>query len=143
VNSITSHRMAATPPSATSRRDTLRSNALAIVLVALLAAAGLGAPSLFSADNLANMALQFAPLGVVVVGQMLVILVRGLDLSVSSVMATSAVIATSFAGQNADLIWIVALALGMGALVGAVNGLLVTKRQVSPFLATLATMIVL
>jgi ribose/xylose/arabinose/galactoside ABC-type transport system permease subunit len=143
VNSITSHRMAATPPSATSRRGTLRSNALAIVLVALLAAAGLGAPSLFSADNLANMALQFAPLGVVVVGQMLVILVRGLDLSVSSVMATSAVIATSFAGQNADLIWIVALALGMGALVGAVNGLLVTKRQVSPFLATLATMIVL
>jgi ribose/xylose/arabinose/galactoside ABC-type transport system permease subunit len=141
---MTSHRMAATPPStATSRRDTLRGNALAIVLVVLLAAAGFVAPSLFSADNLANMALQFAPLGVVVVGQMLVILVRGLDLSVSSVMATSAVIATSFAGQNADLVWIVPLVLGMGALVGAVNGLLVTKRQVSPFLATLATMIVL
>lgn len=124
-------------------RNRLRGNALAIVLVVLIASAGIAAPSLFNADNLANMALQFAPLGVVVVGQMLVILVRGLDLSVSSVMATSAVVATSFNGQNADLMWIVPLALGVGAFVGAVNGLLVTKRQVSPFLATLATMIVL
>jgi ribose/xylose/arabinose/galactoside ABC-type transport system permease subunit len=127
----------------TSWRDLLRGNALAIVLLVLLAAAGIAAPSLFKADNLANMALQFAPLGVVVVGQMLVILVRGLDLSVSSVMATSAVVATSFTGQNADLMWIVPLALVMGAAVGGINGLLVTKRRVSPFLATLATMIVL
>jgi ribose/xylose/arabinose/galactoside ABC-type transport system permease subunit len=121
----------------------MRHHALAVVGVVLLAAAGIAAPALFRPSNLANMLLQFAPLGIVVVGQMLVILVRGLDLSVASVMATSAVIATSFSGRDADLIWIVAVALGMGALVGAINGLLVTKRRVSPFLATLATMIVL
>jgi ribose/xylose/arabinose/galactoside ABC-type transport system permease subunit len=144
VNTITTTRMPETPSHhPTSWRDLLRGNALAIVLLVLLAAAGIAAPSLFKADNLANMALQFAPLGVVVVGQMLVILVRGLDLSVSSVMATSAVVATSFTGQNADLMWIVPLALVMGAAVGGINGLLVTKRRVSPFLATLATMIVL
>jgi ribose/xylose/arabinose/galactoside ABC-type transport system permease subunit len=73
----------------------------------------------------------------------MVILVRGLDLSVSSVMATAAVIATSFSGSNADLPAIFAVVLAMGAGVGAVNGLLVTKRNVSPFLATLAMMIVL
>ena len=144
MNTITTTGMPATPSHNPSPwLDLLRANALAIALVALLAAAGIAAPSLFKADNLANMALQFAPLGVVVVGQMLVILVRGLDLSVSSVMATSAVVATSFTGQNADLMWIVPLALSMGASVGAINGLLVTKRRVSPFLATLATMIVL
>lgn len=120
-----------------------RSHAGTLVALVLLLAAGLTAPSIFRADNLSNMALQFAPLGIVVVGQMLVILVRGLDLSVSSVMATSAVMATAFSGSNADLLWIVPLALGMGAFVGATNGLLVTKRQVSPFLATLATMIML
>ena len=113
------------------------------VAVLFLAAASVAAPSLFKAGNLANMALQFAPLGIVVVGQMLVILVRGLDLSVSSVMATSAVMATAFSGRDADLVWIVPLAIGLGAMVGATNGLLVTKRNVSPFLATLATMIVL
>jgi ribose/xylose/arabinose/galactoside ABC-type transport system permease subunit len=144
VNTITTTDMPATASHIpTSWRDLLRGNALAIVLLVLLAAAGIAAPSLFKADNLANMALQFAPLGVVVVGQMLVILVRGLDLSVSSVMATSAVVATSFTGQNADLMWIVPLALVMGAAVGGTNGLLITKRRVTPFLATLATMIVL
>lgn len=120
-----------------------KDNMLLVVVAVLLAAAGIAAPSMFKLNNLANIALQFAPLGIVVVGQMLVILVRGLDLSVSSVMATSAVIATGFSGRNEDLAWIVPMALGMGALVGAINGLLVTKRNVSPFLATLATMIVL
>lgn len=143
-SSVTAARMTAPSSDFAARlRDALRHHALAIVGALLLAAAGIAAPALFLPNNLANLLLQFAPLGIVVVGQMLVILVRGLDLSVASVMATSAVIATSFSGRNADLIWIVAVALGMGALVGAVNGLLVTKRNVSPFLATLATMIVL
>ena len=110
------------------------------LLLALLAAL---APALFAPSNLANMALQFAPLGIVVLGQMLVIVVRGLDLSVSSVMATSAVLATSFSGRDADLVWILPLAIALGGVVGLVNGLLVTRRQVSPFLATLATMIML
>jgi ribose/xylose/arabinose/galactoside ABC-type transport system permease subunit len=139
-------------PSAMSRRLTvpahwlpraLREHAFALVAVVLLMVAGIAAPALFKPDNLANMALQFVPLGIVVVGQMLVILVRGLDLSVSSVMATSAVMATAFSGRDRDLFWIVPLAVGMGATVGLINGWLVTKRKVSPFLATLATMIVL
>jgi ribose/xylose/arabinose/galactoside ABC-type transport system permease subunit len=124
-------------------RSAFADHAFAIVAIVLLAAAGIATPALFKPDNLANMALQFVPLGIVVLGQMLVIVVRGLDLSVSSVMATSAVMATAFSGQNRDLVWIVPLAVGMGAAVGLTNGLLVTKRNVSPFLATLATMIVL
>ena len=126
-----------------SVKHALRENSLLLATLLLLCIAGTIAPAIFKSENLANMALQFAPLGIVVVGQMLVILVRGLDLSVSSVMATSAVIATSFSGSNADLVWIVPLALGTGALVGLANGLLVTQRNVSPFLATLATMIML
>lgn len=126
-----------------SVKNLLRENTLLLAIVLLLAVAGSFAPAIFKPENLANMALQFAPLGIVVLGQTLVILVRGLDLSVSSVMATSAVIATSFSGHNADLVWILPLALGTGALVGVANGLLVTKRNVSPFLATLATMIML
>jgi ribose/xylose/arabinose/galactoside ABC-type transport system permease subunit len=124
-------------------KHALRENSLLLATLLMLGLAGAIAPAIFKAENLANMALQFAPLGIVVVGQMLVILVRGLDLSVSSVMATSAVIATSFSGNNADLVWIVPLALGTGALVGLANGLLVTQRNVSPFLATLATMVML
>lgn len=141
--SATATRMTVISSDRTDARAWLVRNAPVAVGSLLLVGAGIAAPALFMPSNVANMVLQFAPLGIVVVGQMLVILVRGLDLSVSSVMATAAVVATAFSGRDGDLIWIIPVALGIGALVGVVNGALVTKRSVSPFLATLATMIVL
>ena len=79
-----------------------------------------------------------------VLGQCLVILVRGFDLSVASVMATAAVVATSFDySTDWSVIPILAVSLVMALVVGSVNGYLVTQRRVSPFLATLAVMIVL
>lgn len=123
--------------------STIRAYGIHLALVFLVLVSAILSPAFLSAGNVSNMLLQLAPLGVVVVGQTLVILVRGLDLSVASVMATSAVVATSFNGQNEDALAITAVAIGIGLLVGLVNGLLITKRNVSPFLATLATMIVL
>jgi len=117
--------------------------ALPIFLVLMIIVAGIISPAFLSANNISNMLLQAAPLGIVVIGQAFVIILRGLDLSVSSVMATAAVIATGFSGQNADVVPILLIAVGIGVATGLVNGLLVTKRSVSPFLATLATMIVL
>jgi ribose/xylose/arabinose/galactoside ABC-type transport system permease subunit len=73
-----------------------------------------------------------------------VLLLGGLDLSVASVMATSAVVATGFNTTDERMVLpIFAAAIAMGAIVGLANGLLVAKREVSPFLATLATAIVL
>ena len=114
-----------------------------VFLLVLIVVSGLISPSFFSAGNLGNLLSQFAPLGIVVVGQAFVILVQGLDLSVASVMATAAVAATSFSGRDADAPAVLALGIGIGLVTGLANGLLVTKRRVSPFLATLATMIVL
>jgi ribose transport system permease protein/inositol transport system permease protein len=101
-------------------------------------------PAFLKPENLLNILTQAAPLGMVVVGQAFCLLVRGLDLSVASVMATAAVLATSFAATSNTMIpaiFLAAIALGM--VVGLVNGFLVAKRGVSPFLATLATTIVL
>lgn len=120
-----------------------RSYGVFLFLIAAIAAATIAAPSFLSGANVTNLLMQFAPLGIVVIGQTFVILVRGLDLSVASVMATAAVIATGFSGQNAAAPMVLAACLAMGAATGLANGLLVTKRNVSPFLATLATMIVL
>src|SRR5262249_10807916 len=110
-----------------------------IGFAALLLLAELVSPAFLSPSNLSNILEQVAPLGIVVIGQTLVILVRGLDLSVASVMATSAVVATGFSGQDSDIAPIVLVSLAIGIATGLVNGLLVTKRSVSPFLATLAT----
>ena len=71
-------------------------NGLFVFCLVLTIGAALFAPGFRSPNNLQNVLTNAAPLGVVVLGQCLVILVRGFDLSVASVMATAAVIATSF-----------------------------------------------
>ena len=113
-------------------------------LVLILVIAALLSPSFLKPANIRDVLNQAAPLGMVVIGQAIVLLLRGFDLSVASVMATSAVLATSFETTSNGMIPVIfAASILLGLVVGAVNGFLVTKRNVSPFLATLATMIVL
>jgi ribose/xylose/arabinose/galactoside ABC-type transport system permease subunit len=117
---------------------------LPLFLVALLATAAIVSPAFLKPANLLSLLTLAAPLGMVVLGQTFVILVRGLDLSVASLMATVAVLATAFkATSDGAIPLIFVAAIAMSAVVGLANGWLVTKRRVSPFLATLAMMIIL
>jgi ribose/xylose/arabinose/galactoside ABC-type transport system permease subunit len=126
-----------------SARAVLTRYGATLALPFLLLLGGVMSPAFVSPGNLSNLLLQFAPLAIVAMGQCLVMIVRGLDLSVASMMATAAVIATGFSGTDRDVASIVAMAMVVALTVGLLNGFLVTKRQVSPFLATLATMILL
>jgi ribose/xylose/arabinose/galactoside ABC-type transport system permease subunit len=127
----------------TRAKDIARDYGIHLVLLVLIVITALISPQFLASRNISNMLLQAAPLGIVVIGQVLVILVRGLDLSVASVMATAAVVATSFNGQDSDALAVFAVAIAIGLATGLVNGLLITKRSVSPFLATLATLTLL
>src|SRR6202012_1008704 len=124
-------------------KDVARRYGIFIFFVLLVLLSGVISPTVLRTDNVLNMLVQFAPLGIVVIGQVFVILVGGLDLSVASVMATAAVIATAFDGTNASAPAIFGATFVMCLCAGLLNGLLVTKRQVSPFLATFATAVVL
>jgi ABC-type Fe3+/spermidine/putrescine transport system ATPase subunit len=116
---------------------------LGFLVTNVLVVSGLS-PAFLKPENIANVLTQAAPLGIVVLGQTFVLLVGGVDLSVASVMATSAVIATGFAATDNRMVPLIfAAAIELGLVVGLVNGFLVAKRNVSPFLATLATTIVL
>jgi ribose/xylose/arabinose/galactoside ABC-type transport system permease subunit len=113
---------------------------LLVFLMIVWALTAMVSPRFLSPKNLSDILTQAAPLGFVVIGQLIVIVVRGLDLSVASIMATAAVVATG----NFDSVAATMLAgLGIGVAVGALNGYLIAWRGVTPFLATLATMIVL
>jgi ribose/xylose/arabinose/galactoside ABC-type transport system permease subunit len=117
---------------------------LMIFCALLIGVTAIVSPSFRSPNNIQNVLTAAAPLGIVVIGQVLVILVRGFDLSMASVMATAAVIATEFdQSTNWSILSVAAVTLAMCLCVGLANGLLITKRGMSPFLATLATMIVL
>lgn len=124
-------------------RSLLSRYGIFLLLPALLLLGGVISPSFLGASNISNLLLQVAPLGIVAIGQSFVMIVRGLDLSVASIMATAAVIATGFSGANGDVLVIVAVVSTIGIATGLINGFLIAKRHVSPFLATLATMILL
>lgn len=117
---------------------------LVIFLAVLMAVAAVASPTFLRPANLVNVLTIAAPLGMVVIGQTFVILVRGLDLSVASLMATVAVLATAFKATTNDVIPLIFVAaIVFSAIVGFLNGWLVARRNVSPFLATLAMMIIL
>jgi len=117
---------------------------LFVFLLLLIVISSFLSPHFLSAKNIEDLLNQAAPLGMVVIGQTFVILTGGLDLSVASLMATVAVITTSVGRANdAMVLPIFLISIGFAVGVGLANGWLVTKRKVSPFLATLAMMIVL
>lgn len=113
-------------------------------LALLLVAAAVITPSMYSGNTLFLILRQASQLGLVAIGQTLVMLVSGLDLSVTGVIVlTSVVIAEVGNGQNSLILPGVLLSLGLGVLVGLGNGWLVTKRNVPPFVATLGMLVLI
>jgi len=93
-------------------------------------------------DNFRDILLDTAVLIVVAIGQTMVILTRSIDLSVGSGLALSGMIVGMTVSSNWSLSPLVALlmGLGIGIVLGAFNGLVVTKGGVPPIIATLGTL---
>ena len=109
-----------------------------LFLVVMLAAFAIIAPLFFRPANLLNVLRQASAIGILAIGQTIVVLVGGIDLSVASIMQLAGVtIAELTKGTNDLVLPVILLVLAMGAGIGAFNGFLVTKRRVQPFIATL------
>jgi ribose/xylose/arabinose/galactoside ABC-type transport system permease subunit len=118
--------------------------AVGALLVAALGVFLATGVNFFKPTNLLNIARGFSMLSIAAIGQTFVIIGGGLDLSVAEVVSTANVFAATFmAGKDALFLPVTLLTLAMGAVVGLVNGLLVTRRGVPAFVATLGTSIVL
>jgi ribose/xylose/arabinose/galactoside ABC-type transport system permease subunit len=105
----------------------------------LIAFASIATDTFLTERNLVSMSRQIVTNGFLSLGMLLVILTGGIDLSVGSVVAFAGLLAT---GLQAQMPWPLAIliALVMGLAVGTVNGLLVARYRLQPFIATLATM---
>jgi len=110
-----------------------------VATLAVLLAAAVLVPKFYEPGNLTTVAIQAAVLGIVAVGQMLVLLVAGLDLSVNAVLGLGAVVVISNQQGFSPLTVLLALAIAVG--VGLTNGLLVAWRKVPPFIATFGMLI--
>jgi ribose transport system permease protein len=95
-------------------------------------------------DNVVNMLQRSVALGIVSAGQTVTILVGSLDLSVAQLISLSSLLgAEAMDGSEANLVPAIALVLAVGAGVGLVNGLVITKLRVNAFIATLGMALIL
>jgi len=112
-----------------------------IALVAACAFFATRSDRFLSGDNLSIVLQQVMVVGVIAIGQTLVILTAGVDLSCGTVMALGGIVMTKFAVEL-GLPTPLAIVAGFGVttLFGLINGLLVTRIKLPPFIVTLGTL---
>jgi fructose transport system permease protein len=113
---------------------------LAVLIVAILAFS-IANPRFFSAPNLSLVLAQVTVIAVLALGQTLIILTAGIDLSVGAIAVFSSILMATFA-TKLGLPGPLALLLGLaaGTAMGALNGFLVTRIKLPPFIVTLCTL---
>jgi len=101
----------------------------------------LASPHFLTVDNLLNVLRQSAINAILALGQLLVIITAGIDLSIGSVVGLTIVILTLLMRHGVSALLAAAITLGVGTLIGLGNGLLLTRlRLPHPFISTLGTL---
>ena len=111
-----------------------------IALVVLVIVASIWVPETLSKVALSAIAPFAALLAITALGQMLVIMTGGIDLSTPGTLTLSAMIIAGVGDQSDDRIWLaIATAVGVAALIGLVNGILIGGLKLNALIVTLAT----
>lgn len=114
---------------------------LLLVIVTFCIVLSILSPVFLTKANLVNLLMQSTILATLALGVTFVIITGGIDLSVGSVMAVSSAIGLGLIVYNGVPVFIgVLVMILIGAIFGLINGLFVTKLQLSPLIVTLATM---
>jgi ribose/xylose/arabinose/galactoside ABC-type transport system permease subunit len=122
----------------TSRRIP-RETGVAFVLLIVFVFFSVRAPHFATSGNLLTLARQYAEVALVSVGMTFVILIGGIDLSVGSVAGLAGMAVGLIANHGSSVSLAVVGALGVGLVIGVVNGTLISGIRLSPVIVTLAT----
>jgi ribose/xylose/arabinose/galactoside ABC-type transport system permease subunit len=122
---------------AASRDSSLGLLAILVILSAILAVVS---PYFLTATNLLNIGRGIAIVGIVAVGETIVIIAGGFDLSVGSTMAASGMAAAWLINLGIPLPLAFAAAILIGIVVGLCNGVIISYGRINPLIATLATL---
>lgn len=135
INKVLQQRKALVHPDAIQKIFALGS------LIALLIVFSILSPNFFTFSNLVGVMLATAVIGILALGVTFVIITGGIDLSIGTVMTFSSVIAGVFITYwHANTIVGVFAGIAAGGLCGLVNGILIAKFKLPPFIATLGMM---
>lgn len=140
INSIPAKRMIEKPNRLKSFSGVLGNNKVMIALIVLCAILSLMSDRFLDINNLENILLQSAIMGVVAVGMNYVIITAGIDLSVGSVLGLSSVVIAGLASSGVPIIIVLLAGIIVGVIAGGLNGFFITKFNMTPFIVTLGVM---
>ncbi|WP_419180571.1 ribose ABC transporter permease RbsC [Bacillus salipaludis] len=109
-------------------------------LIILIVIVSILNPSFLEPLNILNLLRQVAINALIAFGMTFVILTGGIDLSVGAILALSSSLTAGMIVSGLDPILAIIVGCLLGGIMGMVNGLLITKGKMAPFIATLATM---
>lgn len=111
-----------------------------IGLIFLIAVLSILSPNFLTVNNILNVLRQVSINALIAFGMTFVILTGGIDLSVGSILALAGALTGGFLAGGMDPLLAVLVGILIGFALGAINGFIITKGKVAPFIATLATM---
>ena len=111
-----------------------------MALIVLSTAVALATPVFLRPGNLINVARQISIHAILAAGQTFVILAAGIDLSVGSVLAVGSIVSTDMAVRGIPFLLAMLVGLLAAGILGSVNGALIAKTKIPPFIVTLGTM---
>jgi len=116
----------------------LREHLVWVFLAGVFAVAAIVSPAFLQTRNLFNILRQASALGILAIGQTVVVISGGIDLSVAALMQLAGVTVAELTKGEGSPVWLALPAvLIVGAGIGLLNGLLVARRKVQPFISTL------
>ncbi len=119
-------------------QDVVSQLAAAGGLIVVVIALAIASPYFLTGNNLFNIGVQVSVVAIIAVGQTLVILTAGIDLSVGSVAGLGGILGTmAIAKAGFPIVPGIIIGVLAGAAIGLVNGLLITQMKLPPFIATL------
>lgn len=116
----------------------LKKNYLFVFLVLAVVVGTIASPAFLTLRNIENIIVTGAVVSILAIGQFIVIVTRGIDLSVGSIAALSTVTVAVLLQNNLPVIMVIALSLALCAFAGVINGLAVVYAGITPFITTFA-----
>lgn len=118
----------------------LKKYGIFIILILLIILMTILTPHFLTATNLLNIVRQMSIIGIIAIGVTPIIITRGIDLSSGSLIALISVVVAMTAQADMPIIFPILAGLGAGLFVGFINGFMVAKAMLPPFIATLGMM---
>ena len=113
---------------------------LAVILVGIIAITGVISPQSIYPSNLLGVTKLSSVMGIIAIGQTLVVLTGGVDLSTGAVMTLSLVLASGLMkGEDSTIIWVVPFIVAVAIVIGLFNAFIIIKGRVEPMIATLVS----